>query len=245
LPALEQPPPVGLGERLALVRQGPVLAALGVTTLAFVAGFTVYTYISPIVQDAAPVGGEGVSALLLVFGAAAVLGNALGGRGSDRHGPARTMAAGLIGMVIALAALGLLAAAAPDPPALALLLTALTVGLWAIAGWALAVPVEHRLIALAPKAPAIALALNASALYAGIALGGVVGGVALDSSSPAALGFIGAAVALLTVPLLAYSTRLATHTCGPRQRRKPAGCEPPCRGRASASSRSCSFRARR
>jgi predicted MFS family arabinose efflux permease len=215
LPALERPRAVGLRDRLALARSPAVLAALGVTVVSLTAGFTVYTYISPIVQTAASVGSNGVSAILLVFGVTAIIGNTLGGHGSDRLGPFQTMGLGLAGMAGALTGLGVLAAAPPQSDVIAFALTATAVALWSISGWAIAVPVEHRLIAVAPHAPALALALNASALYTGIALGGAVGGAALDIGSPATLGFIGGSLALAAIALLLYSARLA-HLASPR-----------------------------
>ena len=49
----------------------------------------------------------------------------------------------------------------------------------------IAVPVGHRLIDLAPRAPTVVLALNASALDAGMAAGGLLGGAVLELASPA------------------------------------------------------------
>jgi hypothetical protein len=52
---------------------------------------------------------------------------------------------------------------------------------------AISVPIEHRLIGFAPDARPVALSLNAIAMYGGIALGGVIGGLAisqLDTAAP-------------------------------------------------------------
>jgi MFS transporter, DHA1 family, inner membrane transport protein len=192
---------------LLVLREPAVRAALGATLVSVTAGFTVYTYISPIVQRAASIGSDGVSGMLLAFGVAAIAGNALGGSCSDHLGPFRTMRLGLAGMSAALAALGFLAATPTRSQVVGVVVTAGAVTLWSITGWALAVPIEHRLIELVPRAQAVALALNASALYLGIALGGVIGGAALAIGTPAVPAFTGAGLALLAVALLGRSTR--------------------------------------
>ncbi|KAB2350047.1 MFS transporter [Actinomadura rudentiformis] len=61
------------------------LAALGVTVLWSAGAFTVLTYIGPILDEVGGVRGEALSLWLLVFGFAAVAGNALGGRATDHR----------------------------------------------------------------------------------------------------------------------------------------------------------------
>jgi predicted MFS family arabinose efflux permease len=61
---------------------------------------TVFSYIGPFLAGRADMGGDRVSALLMLFGAAGVAGNALSGRVFDRLGPQRVVLVNL-GLVIA------------------------------------------------------------------------------------------------------------------------------------------------
>lgn len=90
-----------LGQRLAVARRGTMLHALAITILWAVGGFTMFTYLS------VPLRGLGfgpteISLALLIFGAAAAIGNLLGGSLADRLGPIPTAAFGLVGMIFAL-----------------------------------------------------------------------------------------------------------------------------------------------
>ena len=56
--------------------------------------------------------------------------------------------------------------------------------------WAVNVPQQHRLIALRPSSPALVVALNASALYLGVSLSGLVGaGACRSQASPRCPGW--------------------------------------------------------
>jgi predicted MFS family arabinose efflux permease len=64
------------------------------------------------------------------------------------------------------------------------------------------VPQQHRLVAHAPSATPVLLGLNNSAIYAGVAAGGALGGILQQAIPVALLGLAGAALsaagALLT-----------------------------------------------
>ncbi len=185
-----------------------MLAALGVITLAFTGGFTVYTYLAAVLHDAASIDHAALGVMLLIFGLAAVAGNALGGHATDHYGPRRTLAAGLAGLTAALAALGLLTSLSPTPHQFAYALAAVAIAVWAIAGWTITPAQQHRLISFALEAPPVVLSLNASAMYGGIALGGAIGGLVLTHGSAAPLPFIGAACALSALGLLTVTRHL-------------------------------------
>lgn len=69
-------------------------------------------------------------------------------------------------------------------------------------------PQQARLVGLLPWAPGLALSLNASALCAGSALGGAVGGAIVAWGGLGPLGFGGAVLLVLSLLLLAASARL-------------------------------------
>src|SRR5207237_391538 len=87
LPRVASPAAVPIRERLTVLGRGQILAVLMVTSLWTTGAFVVYTYIAPLLEKRAGLGTAELSPLLLVFGAASVVGNILGGTGADRWGP--------------------------------------------------------------------------------------------------------------------------------------------------------------
>ena len=69
-------------------------------------------------------------------------------------------------------------------------------------------PQQSRLVTLLPWAPGLALSLNASGLYAGSAIGGAIGGVIVDRAGLQPLGPGAAVLLLVTLLLLAWSSRV-------------------------------------
>ena len=204
LPRVASPAAVNLRTRLALLRQ-PVLVLPLVNALVWtMGGFTVYTYLSPFLQQMTHVQGAGISAMFLVFGVAGVLGNALGGYGADHWGAVRTLVWGLIGAAAALLALPLVSGS--------VWAVGCVVGVWGIAGWSLNSPQQHRLITLAPSAVNIILSLNNSALYLGIGAGAALGGWVVQDLSFPALGWVGGVLDLLALVVLWISVWLVRRT---------------------------------
>jgi predicted MFS family arabinose efflux permease len=177
-----------LAERLAVARHEAVLYALATTTLWAVGGFTVFTYLA-IPLHGLGFGAADISLTLLVFGSAAAIGNMLGGLLADRLGTATTAALGLAGMATALMLLSAaLKFASPEHTRFFVLL--LVFG-WAISGWGFYPAQVASIIRIKPEASTIALSLNASFMYLGFAIGGVVGGVVLSVLGSTDLGWIG------------------------------------------------------
>jgi MFS transporter, DHA1 family, inner membrane transport protein len=190
----------GLG---AWLRQRAVATTLLMTLAYFVAIFTVFSYIGPVLQALVPMD-RGVQALTLaLFGVSGVVGTLLGGAANDRFGPQRTLRVQLVTLA---AMMALLPLAAGHWPALVAVLFA-----WGLAGWGMMPPQQSRLASLAPAAAPMLLSLNASMLYLGTAGGAVVGGAALA----AGLGF--AQLAWAGVPFVAIGLALLWlgHTSGP------------------------------
>jgi predicted MFS family arabinose efflux permease len=177
-----------LSQRFAVARHGAVLDALAVTIFWALGGFTVLTYLS------VPLQGLGFSPTeigfaLLVFGAAAAIGNMLGGTLADRIGPASTTTLGLVVMMLALTLQSVtLKFGLPEyarPIFLVLIFC------WGVAGWTFYPGQVANLVRIEPQASMIALSLNASAMYFGFAIGGALGGFVLATLSPSDLGWIG------------------------------------------------------
>ncbi|MDQ2715933.1 MAG: MFS transporter [Chloroflexota bacterium] len=199
LPVVAGPPPASLGARLALLRKPSIVVALGLTVIWMVGGFTVYTYIAPILQGITHLGGAAISSLLFLFGVASVLGNMLGGYAADRWGPVPTIALGLAALAITLLVF----------PAVAVTVVGAGVALaiWGVAGWMLTPPQQHRLLALAPAAPGVILSLNGSASYLGIAGGAAIGSLVLHYAPLFTLGWVGGTCEVIALVVLLLGVR--------------------------------------
>lgn len=192
LSSIPTPPSVGLVQRLAPLRDLRVLLTLLTTWLVYAGLFLVYTYIGSSFDRATGGDARVLAGLLLLWGVAATAGNLIAGSLTDRFGSRRIINAAIAVVAIDFALLpwtsSTLATAVP----------ALVV--WGLCGWGLFVPQQHRLISIRPESAPLLLGLNSAALYVGVSMSGVVGGVAIAWFDSYALGLVGAvfvSVALL------------------------------------------------
>ncbi len=181
LPAL--PPAEGgdMRAELRVLRRGPVLMALALTTIGFGGVFTVFTYIVPILRDVTHGSTGYVTAMLMLFGVGATIGNALGGRLADRSVD-RALTMMLVALAVTLLAFTVLMHW-PVAAAAAILI-------WGIASFAIVPPLQMRVMDAAADAPNLASAMNIGAFNLGNAIGAALGG-----------GVIGAGLGLPVVSL--------------------------------------------
>lgn len=157
-------------QELAALRRPAVwgvmlVAATGVSSI-----FAVYTFIGPLVTDAARLAPGWIPPALALFGLGMTAGNLLGGRLADSQ-PGRGLVIGFGGALVVLVLLGL---GGTRP---AVLLPALF-GVGATMMIAIP-PIQVRLTSLAPQAPTLMGAMNLAALNVSNALGAWAGGLAL------------------------------------------------------------------
>ncbi|MFF5991523.1 MFS transporter [Prauserella flavalba] len=207
LPSVAAPPAVGLAARFAVARDPRVLAVLCATVLGCLAAFSVYTFITPVLGATAGVSGSAISVLLLCYGVGAALGNVVGGRAADRWGTRRPLYVVVVAITVTLALL---------PVAATTVAGAATVQfLWGVATWSFNPPVQHRLITLSPAGAGLLLSLNASAIYLGVGLSGVVGGLVLRLGGPALLPEVAALLTLAAGVFVALGLRDRNSARGP------------------------------
>jgi MFS transporter, DHA1 family, inner membrane transport protein len=176
-----------LGRTLA----SPVLMpAILVTASVMGAAWILFTYFAPLLEERMGYGRNGVTFILVVFGAGAVIGNMLGGWLSDRIGPARSLVFSAVLLILLLPFFSLL----PMPGVALATLTFV----WGIVGWAFMAPQQSRIIALAPENQNVSLSLNASAIYVGAAIGSAAGGAIIEGPGIGALGWA-SALAMIAV----------------------------------------------
>ncbi|WP_315729209.1 MULTISPECIES: MFS transporter [unclassified Bradyrhizobium] len=194
-----------LGQRLAVAGRGKVLRALLVTVLWATGGYIVFPYLSTAFASAG-IEARGISLALFLFGSAAAAGNILGGILVDRIGSTRTTAYAFTLSILVLGAISLTLKTGPAPHSSFILLTLMVP--WGIAAWAFPPAQNAHLVRTSPDAPVIALSLNASALYFGMALGSLLGGLTLSWGTASDLGWVGALSAVITLAVLLIFSRI-------------------------------------
>ncbi|WP_026423717.1 MFS transporter [Actinokineospora inagensis] len=206
LPRVAAPPAVRLRERFAVLADVRVRLVLGMTVLACLSAFSVFTYSSSLLAKTADLHGGVISLMLLGYGAGGAIGNALGGRLTDRFGSRTPLLWSVTFFVAILATLPFTA------------VTAVSAGvvffLWGLATWSVNPPIQNWLIELAPTTSGLLLSVNASAIYLGVGLSGVVGGLVISSWGVLVLPPIAAAVAALSFVLLVLAGRRGTEPVG-------------------------------
>jgi predicted MFS family arabinose efflux permease len=186
-----------LREQAGVLRDGRFRAHLLLSALAFTAMFAGYTYLAEALAGAGW-SGAATGQVLVLFGAAGLLGNWAAGRVVDR--------APLVATAGAAAAIG--AASLALAPALTAggVPAVLLLGLWGVAHAAGFLVNQVRVMAAALEAArAFAASLNVSVCSLGIALGAALGGAANAAFGTAGLGLAAMAAA---VPALALAAAL-------------------------------------
>lgn len=193
--------PVGLRDLGAVLADWKIMLAVLFTATFLAAIYVPFTYIAPLMEEQMGFGRNGISGILLAFGGAAVLGNLLGGRLSDRIGPSRAL------LLLACAQVVLMPLLSGLPMAGWLVFALVFV--WSVFGWSFISAQQARVIGLAPERAPIVLSLNAAAIYVGAAIGASVGGAVVSGYGLLALGWAGGAMALVAVMHLAISVRIS------------------------------------
>jgi DHA1 family inner membrane transport protein len=232
LPVVAAAPLVPLTARFTVARDPRAMAVLATTVLGCLAAFSVYTFITPVLAATAGVAGVTVSLLLLCYGVGGAIGNYAGGRAADRWGSRRPLLVVVAGLTVVLTALPVLATSVPGA-AVALLL-------WGLATWSFNPPVQHRLIELGGTGAGLLLSLNASAIYLGVGLSGIVGGIVLTQAGPMALPPVAAALtAIGGLVVLVFGWRPAEPARSERTTTVPGVVDPvPRQARCSSTSQS-------
>ncbi len=180
----------GLG---AVLRRGDIVRVWLRTLLYFIAIFSVFGYVGPVLQALVPMSPQQLSVTLVLFGISGVLGTFAGGWASDRFGPIRTLRFNLAVFIITMLCVPLSKGSYP------LVVTIFII--WGIAGFSLGAPQMSRMTSLAPAQAPLLLSLNGSMIYLGTALGAVASGALIGTVGFDRLAWVGVPFAAL-----AYAT---------------------------------------
>ncbi|PQO13191.1 MFS transporter, partial [Shigella flexneri] len=191
-------------KELAVLMRPQVLSALLTTVLGAGAMFTLYTYISPVLQSITHATPVFVTAMLVLIGVGFSIGNYLGGKLADRSVNGTLKGFLLLLMVIMLAI-----------PFLARneFGAAISMVVWGAATFAVVPPLQMRVMHVASEAPGLSSSVNIGAFNLGNALGAAAGGAVIS----AGLGYsfvpvTGAIVAGLALLLVFMSARKQPET---------------------------------
>ncbi|WP_328870884.1 MFS transporter [Streptomyces sp. NBC_00287] len=173
----------GLRGELAALKSLPVWLALGTTVAGFGALFAAYSYITPMLTDAAGYADASVTLLLALFGVGATAGNLLGGRLAD-HAMRATLFGGLASLALVLGLFPLLMSTAWS--------AAVAVVLLGMAAFVTGSPLQLMVMEKASAGPSLASSANQAAFNLANAGGAWIGGLALAAgfgvTSPAVAG---------------------------------------------------------
>ncbi|MHA6669619.1 MFS transporter [Homoserinimonas sp. A447] len=170
-----------------------VLAAAIACTFTAAASFTVFTYISPYLTDAARLDPAWISGLLLVFGGAGICGLVIAAITADRW-PVVALVTMTVAFAIALAALGLAPQSTPTVVA--------AIVVWGLAIGGLPAMLQARMLGVASPA----LRGAASALMVVFFNGGIAAGATLGGLLEGTIGLTGAALVASVLAILAVAS---------------------------------------
>ncbi len=197
MPAMPAAPVQASGKRQTdILKQPRFLAHVLLSTLAFTAMFTAYTYLADTLERLAAIPSAQVGWWLMGFGAVGMLGNHLGGKMVDRN-PLAAMV-----LFLLMLAAGMLAAV-PAAGHTFWLVVALTA--WGVAHTALFPICQVRVMQAGASAQALAASMNISAANAGIGLGAIFGGLGIRHFGLESLGVlatVGAAASVVVALLM-------------------------------------------
>lgn len=193
--------PVSLRDLGRALRDGVVMGAVLFTASFLGAIYVLFTYLAPLLEQTMGYGRDGITLVLLLFGAGAVAGNLIGGVLTDRLGSVKSLVLLCLGQIVLMPAFSGL----PVPGGLLLGL----VFVWSAFGWSFVAPQQVRLLQLAPSLAGVVLALNAAAIYVGTAAGSALGGVVQTVGDLTWLGAAAGIVALGALGHILWSHRAA------------------------------------
>jgi DHA1 family inner membrane transport protein len=204
-------PAIFLAKWLAPVADAPVALTLFTTILFFTGAFTIYTCFAVVFGRA--IGGNAplFGGLLVVWGVAGFFSNLIAGRLIDSISSRKVLNTMLACVLVDFALLHWSSAN------LWMAITAIIV--WGGCGWGAAVPLQHRLVSIAPPIAPILLGLNNSAIYLGTTAAGIIGAAGIQ-----VLG--GGYIAAIFVAAAVIVSELAARRIAAGDRAKASGESP-------------------
>ena len=177
------------------------LLAMAITAVGFAGVFTVFTYITPILEDISLLSPHWVSVVLVLMGVAATIGLNVGGKLADIR-----LLPTIVGSLLGMALLSLLFSWTMQFTVLAII----TAFVWSMVSFAVGPALQNNAMLRAGDAPLMASTMNQSAFNLGNAAGAFLGGAVIHFNfGLQAVPIAGAIVAIAGCLLTLYSMRQA------------------------------------
>ncbi|EIC86240.1 MFS transporter [Serratia sp. M24T3] len=184
-------------KELSVLVRPVVLRSLSTTVLGAGAMFTLYTYITPILEQLTHASGEFVTAMLMLIGVGFTLGNFISGKLVDRS------VDGTLVLFFSLLAVSMFVLPFSATSHIG---AAISLVLWGMMSFGLISPLQMRVMDAAHEAPGMASSVNIGAFNLGNALGAALGGAVISSGLNFAwIPPAGAVLALLGLVLVVAS----------------------------------------
>lgn len=181
------------------MRQPALWVIYAITILTTAAYMVSYNYLAATLEEVTALPEVWIAPVLSIFGVGALVGLSIGGRVSDRY-PRRALLAGAIGIATLSVLLVLLA-----EYAVAVIPIVFVLGVFA---FVLNPAIYGRVFTLASGAPTLAGATTVSAFQLGISLTPAVAAPVLTTaSSVATVSWLGAALAVIAIPLVIVASQ--------------------------------------
>lgn len=199
IPDLSGMPATNIRDEMRSMLHPQTILAMAITAVGFAGVFTVFTYITPILEDQSLLSPHWVSLVLVLMGVAATIGLNIGGKLADiRLLP--TIAGSLLGM--ALLSIVFSWTMQFTLPSI------ITAFVWVMVGFAVGPALQNNAMLRAGNAPLMASTMNQSAFNLGNATGAFLGGAVIHFNlGLQAVPIAGAAVAIAGCLLTFYSMR--------------------------------------
>ncbi len=200
LPRQLEMPQTSIAREFRVMRNPQVLMVLGISVLASASLFSVFTYITPILEEVTHFTPHEVTLVLLLFGLGLTVGGTLGGKLADwRRMPSLIASLALIGLVQVVFA-GTMHLPIP---------LLVTIFLWGVLAFAIVPTLQILIVDRASDAPNLASTLNQGAFNLGNATGAWLGGMAIGAGVPLTqLPWVGVAMAVGALALTLWSASL-------------------------------------
>jgi DHA1 family inner membrane transport protein len=200
LPAKIEMQKASLVHEFSVLKNPQVLMVMGISVLASASLFSVFTYITPILEDVTGFTPHAVTMVLLLFGLGLTVGSTLGGKLADwRLMPSLLAFLLALGVVLTVFA-GTMHAAVP---------AMITIFVWGVLAFAIVPPLQILIVDRASAAPNLASTLNQGAFNLGNATGAWLGGMAIGAGVPmTSLPWVGVTMVSGALALTLWSVSL-------------------------------------
>jgi DHA1 family inner membrane transport protein len=187
-------------QEFGVLKDKQVLMVLAISALASASLFSVFTYITPILEDVTGLTPHAVTLVLLVFGLGLTVGSALGGKLADWR-----LLPSLIGFLMALAIILTIFTLTMRTP----LPAVITIFIWGVLAFAIVPPLQMLVVERASAAPNLASTLNQGAFNLGNAGGAWFGGMAISAGFHlTTLPYVGVVVVAAALGLTLWSAAI-------------------------------------